>query len=85
MVIHSSVLAWRIPWAEKPGWLLSIGLQGVEHDRSNLTGLTSLLSLQISLQAPLSHGSSSSSASPFLWRWVFSDLLSIFYGEIQWY
>ena len=48
------ILAWRIPWAEESGWLLSIGLQGVEHDRSNLTGLTSLLSVQISLQAPLS-------------------------------
>ena len=22
--IHSSTLAWRIPWTEEPGWLLSI-------------------------------------------------------------
>ena len=21
MAIHSSILAWRIPWREKPGWL----------------------------------------------------------------
>ena len=27
MVTHSSILAWRIPWAEEPGSLLSIGLQ----------------------------------------------------------
>ena len=27
MVTHSSILAWRIPWTEEPGWLQSIGLQ----------------------------------------------------------
>ena len=27
MAIHSTVLAWQIPWAEKPGSLQSIGLQ----------------------------------------------------------
>ena len=26
---HSSILAWRIPWAEKPGGLQSIGSQRV--------------------------------------------------------
>ena len=25
--IHSSILAWRIPWTEKPGGLQSMGLQ----------------------------------------------------------
>ena len=29
MVTHSSILAWRIPWMEKPGWLQSIALQKV--------------------------------------------------------
>ena len=29
MAIHSSFLAWRIPWAEKPGWLQAIVLQRV--------------------------------------------------------
>ena len=27
MATHSSILAWEIPWAEKPGGLKSIGLQ----------------------------------------------------------
>ena len=27
MTIHSSILAWRIPWTEKPGGLQSLGLQ----------------------------------------------------------
>ena len=32
MVIHSSILAWRIPWTEDPGGLQSVGLQRVGHD-----------------------------------------------------
>ena len=27
MATHSSMLAWKIPWMEKPGWLQSMGLQ----------------------------------------------------------
>ena len=27
MATHSSILAWEIPWTEKPGWLQSMGLQ----------------------------------------------------------
>ena len=29
MATHSSILAWRIPWAEKPVGLQSIGVQRV--------------------------------------------------------
>ena len=29
---HSSILPWKIPWTEEPGWLLSMGLQRVGHD-----------------------------------------------------
>ena len=32
MATHSSSLAWKIPWSEKPGRLQSIGLQRVGHD-----------------------------------------------------
>ena len=32
MATHSSVLAWKIPWAEEPGGLQSMGLQRVGHD-----------------------------------------------------
>ena len=32
MATHSSVLAWRIPWTEKPGRLQSMGSQSVRHD-----------------------------------------------------
>ena len=36
MATHSSVLAWRIPWMEKPGRLQSMGSHRVRHDWSNL-------------------------------------------------
>ena len=29
---HSSILAWGIPWTEKPGRFQSMGLQRVGHD-----------------------------------------------------
>ena len=29
---HSSVLAWEIPWTEKPGRLQSVGSQRVRHN-----------------------------------------------------
>ena len=32
MVIHSSILAWRIPQTEEPGRLQSMGSQRVGHD-----------------------------------------------------
>ena len=32
MATHSSTLAWKIPWTEKPGGLQSMGSLGVRHD-----------------------------------------------------
>ena len=32
MATHASILAWRIPWTEKPGGLESIGSQRVRHN-----------------------------------------------------
>ena len=31
---HSGILAWRIPWTEEPGRLLSMGSQRVRHDQA---------------------------------------------------
>ena len=38
MTTHSSILVWRIPWTEKPGGLLSTGLQ--ESDTTEWLNLT---------------------------------------------
>ena len=32
MATHSSILAWKIPWMEKPGRLQSMGSKRVKHD-----------------------------------------------------
>ena len=32
MALHSSILAWEIPWTGEPGRLQSMGSQGVGHD-----------------------------------------------------
>ena len=32
MATHSSIPAWKIPWAEEPGWLYSLGSQRVGHE-----------------------------------------------------
>ena len=32
MATHSSILAWRSPWTEEPGWVQSVGSQRVGHD-----------------------------------------------------
>ena len=37
MAMHSSTIAWKIPWTEEPGRLQSMGSQRVRHD-----GATSL-------------------------------------------
>ena len=44
MATQSSILAWRIPWTEKPAGLQSTGSQRVGHDRA--TSLQTLLMAQ---------------------------------------
>ena len=34
MAAHSSILAWEIPWTEKPGGLQFMGSKTVEHNRA---------------------------------------------------
>jgi len=36
---HSFILAWKIPWTEKPGGLQFMGLQRVRHDWAHITAL----------------------------------------------
>ena len=44
MATCSSILAWKIPWTEEPGELLSMGSQRVEHDWALLLALQHLVS-----------------------------------------
>ena len=43
MAIHSSILAWRIPWTEKLGGLQSMGSQRVRHDSVTNTHVSTIL------------------------------------------
>ena len=51
MATHSSVLAWRIPGAEEPGGLLSMGSYRVRHDWSDLAAAAALSSVEHSSPA----------------------------------
>ena len=46
MATHSSTLAWKIPWAEEPVSLQSIGSQRVGHDSVTKLSLLLLSSLE---------------------------------------
>ena len=51
MATHSSILAWRIPWTEKPARLHSMGLQRVGRDSATNT-ISSLRAPDPSLLGP---------------------------------
>ena len=69
MAIHSSILAWRIPWTEKPGRLQSRGSQRVRCDWGTKRGTLLARPLPLSspplLLVPCSLVPSSSNSSPF--------------------
>ena len=50
MAPHSSVLAWRIPWMEVPGGLLSMGSHRVRHDWSDVAAAAAAYSIISTLQ-----------------------------------
>jgi len=52
MVIHFSILAWRIPWTEEPGGLYSVGSQIAGHDWSNLARTHCLVQLPHDIYFP---------------------------------
>ena len=47
MASHSSILAWRIPWTEKPDGLQSVGSQTVRHNWSDLARMHFLKTLNL--------------------------------------
>ena len=55
MATHSSILAWRIPWTEKPGRLWPVGSQRVRHDWSDLVTRQQFLVVNPSITACSHH------------------------------
>ena len=81
MVTHSSILAWRIPWMEKPGKLQSMGLQRVRHDWA--TSLTH--SFTHSLVAQEYSREFTSLSQPGICKEIY-DLIQVYFTNItQWY
>ena len=52
MATHYSILAWRIPWTEKPGGLKVIRSQRVRHDWSNLAHTQVMRKSKLTWYAP---------------------------------
>ena len=55
MATHSSILAWKIPWMEKPGRLQFMGSQRVGHDRVTSLSLFFSESLMAAHDVSASH------------------------------
>ena len=45
LATHSSILAWKVLWTEKPGRLQSLGSQRVGHDWSDLAAAATFTSV----------------------------------------
>ena len=71
MATHSSILAWRTPWAEEPGGLQSMGLQRARHD---LTTNTSTLSVPKPFRP---HSPPTTTTAGFIWKTVSSCSTSL--------
>ena len=50
MTIHSSTIAWKIPWTEEPGRLQSMGLQKVGHAERYFSSTKKLINTRIDIQ-----------------------------------
>ena len=48
MAIHSSTIAWKIPWTDEPGRIQSMGSQRVRHDWATSLSLSNICSVQFS-------------------------------------
>ena len=53
MATHSSTLAWKIPWAEEPGRLQSMGSLRVRHTWATLLSLFSFMHWRRKWQPPV--------------------------------
>ena len=71
MATHPSILAWRIPWTEKPGGLQSTGSQRVGHDWA-----TSLSLFFLSCQP-------ASSGKMWLSVWIMFSVVDSFVSQLQ--
>ena len=73
MATHSSILAWKTPWTEKPGGLWSMGSQRVGHDWRDLALWLNQRSvpqrrLGVMFSAPWWHQTEKCKGGEWIWR-----------------
>ena len=69
MAIHSSTLAWRIPWTEEPGRLQSMGSQRVRHNWSDWAHTHRLFATRMSFRWSVCSNLLSVHFLITLWTW----------------
>ena len=84
MAIHSSILAWEIPWTEKPGGLQSMGSQRVGHDWATKQRIQDARLLEWPKSRTLT------GPNPEHWQYqmqvrMWSNRNPITYGNAKWY
>ena len=71
MVTHSSILAWRIPWMEKPGRLQTMGSQRVGHDWATSLSLSFTMNMGVHVSFWASLVAQLVKNPPAMWKtWV---------------
>ena len=89
MATHSSILAWKIPWAEEPGGLQSVGSQRVRHDwATNTFSIRGVRKLAGKDQGAFCNSYNGASQfqrwpwfwAPLLWPWCKASHLWPWYG-----
>ena len=84
MAPHSSTLAWKIPWTEKPGRLQSVGSQRVGHDW--VTSLSLSLSNHLHLWSNVTHEDIKAQRGKVSYFWSWDELvmkLRIHFGSLD--
>ena len=72
--IHSSTLAWKIPWMEEPDRLQSMGSQRVRHDRA--TSLTRQGNVR-----DISNAENTKRPSPVVWKFLSGQQQGVSWGQ----
>ena len=87
IAIHSSILAWEIPWTEEPGGLQSIGLHRVRHDLglNNSAFKSSLNSGAILKKSNKFYCSCINKVSFFFFFLIFKLLLLFYFTILYWF
>ena len=86
MAIHSSILAWKIPWTDEPGRLQSMGLQRVGHDWATSPSLLPRVGGITQAEGKVTQDQSCPGCLAYVSQWhhCFLSLLRVNLGSHRW-